>query len=137
MEIRRELIKIGAKVIAPCTHEEECKLPKDDWCHSSCRIARTKIHKQLKDGVVPYEDEKFSYMAFSKTPYKKAEIRVLRHPKIEPGKITLNICTKDDIKKIIVTKKDKQSFKLARKIKCGDKCLYNEIDTGSYNHIPG
>lgn len=123
MEIRRELIKIGAKVIAPCTHEKECMLSKEDWCHATCRIARTKIHKQLKDGIVPYEDEKFSYIAFSKIPYKKAEIRILRHPKIEQGKITLDICTKDNIKKIIVTKKDKQSFKLARKIKCRRQML--------------
>lgn len=127
MEIRRELIKIGAKIVAPCTHERECMLPRGEWCHATCRIARTKLHKQLKSGVAPYEDEKFLYMAFSKVACKKTEIRVLRHPKIEPGKITLDICTESNIRKLIVTKKDKQSFKIARKIKCGDGCTYNEL----------
>ena len=108
MEIREKLVKMGAKIIAPCTHEGKCMLEKNDWCHSICRIARTKIHKKLKDGVVPYEDEKFSYMAFSKKECKMAEARILRHPKIEPGKITLEVCTKKGIDRIIVTKKNKE-----------------------------
>ena len=92
-------------------------LEKNDWCHSICRIARTKIHKKLKGGVVPYEDEKFSYMAFSKKECKMAEARILRHPKSEPGKITLEVCTKKGIDRIIVTKKNKEKFKIARKSK--------------------
>ena len=117
MEIREKLVKMGAKIIAPCTHEGKCMLEKNDWCHSICRIARTKSHKKLKDGVVPYEDEKFSYMAFSKKECKMAEARILRHPKIEPGKITLEVCTKKGIDRIIVTKKNKEKFKIARKSK--------------------
>lgn len=128
MEIRSDLIKKGAKIIAPCTHEGECMLSKDDWCHATCRIARTKIHKQLKDADLPYEDEKFSYMAFSKKTYNKDEIRILRHPKIESGKIILDVCTQNDIRKLNFTKKDKLSFKIARKAKCGDGYTLAELN---------
>lgn len=122
--IREELIKKGANILAPCPHMLECKIANDDWCHTTCRIARSKMHKNLKGGVVPYEDEKFSYIIASKNEKTLLSVklgRVLRHPKIEPGKITLDICKTDGtIQNIVVTKKEKDLFKIARKAKCGD-----------------
>jgi ribosomal protein RSM22 (predicted rRNA methylase) len=112
----------GASVIAPCPNIENCSMPEDDWCHTTCRVSRTKIHKLLKNADVPYEDEKFSYVSVSKTNVNKPDYaRVLRHPKIESGKITLQICTKSGISEKIVTKKEKELFKISRKLKCGDK----------------
>ena len=29
-----------------------CSLPENDWCHTTVRIERTKIHKLLKDGEI-------------------------------------------------------------------------------------
>jgi len=120
-EIRTKLIETGASVIAPCTNSCKCCMPENDWCHSTCRVSRSKIHKMLKNGDVPYEDEKFSYIAVCKEEFKiNGIVRVLRHPIIEPGKITLEVCADDGIKQLVVTKKDKDLFKKARKIKCGD-----------------
>lgn len=120
-EIRAKLIENGASVIAPCTHSCKCCMPENDWCHTTCRVSRSKIHKLLKNGDVPYEDEKFSYIAVSKSSFKINDMsRVLRHPIIEPGKITLEVCSEEGIKQIVVTKKDKNLFKKARKLKCGD-----------------
>lgn len=128
--IMGNLKEMGACIIAPCPNFTECKMPEDDWCHATCRVSRTKIHKLLKNGDVPYEDEKFSYVAvlkdgddielFKQKNNGKNFIRVLRHPKIESGKITLQVCTKEGIGERIVTKKEKELFKIARKIKCGD-----------------
>lgn len=120
--IREELIKKGGYIIAPCTHLKECPITDDDWCNTTCRVSRTKIHKNLKNGNVPYEDEKFSYIVFSKQEYENKDLsRILRHPKIEPGKITLDLCNGNGtISKNIITKKDKENFKIARKAKCGD-----------------
>ena len=96
-------------------------MPEDDWCHSTCRISRSKVHKMLKNGDVPYEDEKFSYISVSKEEFDDTSImRVLRHPQIESGKVGLKVCTEDGIKDYVVTKKDKEAFKQARKIKCGE-----------------
>lgn len=121
-ELRKILINKGGNIVAPCPNIEKCPMPENDWCHTTCRVARTKIHKMLKNGDVPYEDEKFSYIAVSKEKIEKGDFaRVLRHPKIESGKITMQVCSIDGIEEKVITKKDKELFKIARKVGCGDK----------------
>ena len=110
----------GAYIVAPCTHQEVCKLPEDDWCHTTVRVERNKTHKILKSADAPYEDEKFSYIAISKQNLGTVESRILRHPIIEAGKITLKLCTNGNIEQRIITKKEKEQFKQAKKKKCGD-----------------
>ena len=113
------------KELRPCPNIEKCPMPENDWCHTTCRVARTKIHKLLKSGDAPYEDEKFSYIAVSKKKKKQKDFaRVLRHPKIESGKITLQVCSSNGIEEKVVTKKDKELFKSARKTGCGDKLYW-------------
>lgn len=120
-ELREILVNKGGNIIAPCPNMEKCPMPENDWCHSTCRVSRTKIHKLLKNGDVPYEDEKFSYIAINKEEFAKDDFaRVLRHPKIESGKITLQLCSNGGICERIITKKDKDLFKKARKVSCGD-----------------
>lgn len=119
--IRSSLVDMGAKIIAPCPHCGTCPTPENDWCHFTARVSRTKLHKQLKGGDVPYEDEKFCYIAASREDYGHCGARVLRHPKIESGKITLKICTADGISEKMVTKKDGALFKKARKAASGDE----------------
>lgn len=119
-KMRDILIKEGAHVAAPCPHEEICRLKDDDWCHFTTRVQRSKIHKLLKDGDAPFEDEKFSYMAFTRESVKPVTARILRHPFIEKGKISLEVCTKTENKKVVVRKKDGELFKAAKKSKCGD-----------------
>ena len=119
-EIRDYFIKKGANIVAPCAHEKECKISKDDWCAFSCRVSRTKVHKMLKEGDAPYEDEKFSYIAISKTKTEKVN-RILRNPKIENGRITLKLCTTEgNIEEKTITKKEKERFKTAKKLNNGD-----------------
>lgn len=120
-EIRKYFIEKGEKILAPCSHEKECKIQEGDWCSFSCRVARSKIHKILKDGDAPYEDEKFSYIAISKIHINQETAVILRHPKIENGKITFKLCTNSgNIEEKIITKKDKELFKKVKKLNCGD-----------------
>ncbi len=78
------------------------------------------MHKLLKEGEAPYEDEKFSYIAVSKMKTAKKD-RILRHPKIENGRITLKLCTTEgDIEEKTITKKEKEKFKIAKKLNNGD-----------------
>lgn len=121
MQLRRELAGQGAHIVAPCPHSDECPVTGDDWCHFTCRVARSRLHKELKRGDAPYEDEKFSYLALSKAPVEPARGRVARHPQIEPGRITLRICARDGLSDITVRKKDGALFKWARKCACGDE----------------
>lgn len=116
-EIKDYLISIGAYVIAPCTHMGICL---NTWCHFSTRVSRSKLHKDLKGGDAPYEDEKYCYIAFSKSEITPCKNRILRHPQINPGFVELEVCSKEGFKKIKYSKKDKELFKKARKSDAGD-----------------
>lgn len=119
-KIQQLALKNNLYVLAPCTAQSECKLPKEDWCHSVIRVERTKIHKFLKSAEVPYEDEKFSYIAISKQNLEVKGSRILRHPNISSGFIKTKLCTNGIIEEKTFTKKDKELFKKVKKSKCGD-----------------
>lgn len=120
-EIRKYFLSIGAHVVAPCPHEYTCPIRNNDWCHFQTRVSRSKLHKLLKEGESPFEDEKFVYLVVSKEEIKPYEQRILRHPIINSGFITLSVCDKSgEILNRIVTKKDKNNFKKAKKSNSGD-----------------
>ncbi len=120
LEIRDLLLSKGAYIVAPCARANPCPLSGGDWCHFACRVARSKTHRYLKSGDVPYEDEKFTYMAFSKRSERRARARVLRHPIINEGHITLKLCSEEGFRESRITKSQKELYKKARKAKWGD-----------------
>lgn len=117
---RETLIALGGQVAAPCVHQGECPLPADDWCQFTARVSRSRLHKLLKGGDVPYEDEKFSYLAVVRGDAHPAACRILRHPQKESGRIVLRLCTTDGVQNRAVTKKQGELFKRARKADSGD-----------------
>ena len=120
--IREHLISLGGNVVAPCPHMGSCDL-KDDWCHFACRVQRSKLHKIIKEGDVPYEDEKYSFIAVSREETPRTKCRVLRHPYINKGQIDLTVCTPDGKTNMTVRKRDGDIFKKARKCKQGDSLI--------------
>lgn len=119
-DVREYLLQKGAHVAAPCPHEGPCRIDENDWCHFTCRIQRSKFHKILKDADVPYEDEKYTYVAFVRNECSHCKARILRHPYIDKGRVDLEVCTAQDNRRIAVKKKDGNLFKTARKAKHGD-----------------
>ncbi len=117
-KLRAALIGRGFSIAAPCPHSGECPLPGDDWCHFSERVQRSALHKRLKGGDAPYEDEKFCFLAVERDPMP-CEARILRKPIIQSGKITLNLCTRNGLETRIVAK-SAPDFKKARKAEVGD-----------------
>ena len=118
--IQKMALKNNLNILAPCTSQNECNLPEDDWCHSIIRVERNKVHKFLKDADAPYEDEKFSYIAISKEKIDNSGSRILRHPNISSGYIKTKLCTNGNIEEKTFTKKEKEMFKKVKKLKCGD-----------------
>lgn len=116
---RKQLIDLGLFIKAPCPHNGECELSDNDWCHFTVRVARSKLHKQLKNADVPYEDEKFCFLAAVKEPTGEKFTRIIRRPIIESGKITLKLCAEDGISEKIVTRSN-EHFKKAKKSESGD-----------------
>ncbi len=119
---REYLCSLGAYVAAPCpAGTGKCPMKGTDWCHFTVRVQRTKLHKLLKGGEAPYEDEKFAYMVFTREAPKNAcAARVLRHPQIDPGRIALTLCEAGRKTTRTVTKKD-PLWKRARKLGAGDR----------------
>lgn len=119
--IRELLISKGAHLLAPCPHSQSCPLKQGDWCHFSTRLARTSLHRQIKGGSLGYEDEKFFYLIFSKTKSQNTvEARVLRHPQKHSGFVELSLCSKKRLEQKIISRKDKENYRLARKTEWGD-----------------
>lgn len=119
LEARDMLLQKGANIVAPCSHKGKCPINEDDWCSFYVRVARSGIHKQAKKGELGYEDEKFSYIAFSKTPIDTYQPRILRHPQINSGHVKVKLCTEDGIVEKTYSKKDKDIYKKIRKLDAG------------------
>lgn len=115
-KIRADLIEQGAFAAAPCPHDKPCA----EWCHFASRIERSRLHKQLKGGDAPFEDEKFSFVALTKAPVSRCSARVLRHPQIGANKVGLTLCTPDGIVEKTIFKANRTLYKAARKAKTGD-----------------
>jgi ribosomal protein RSM22 (predicted rRNA methylase) len=121
-KIRQRLISLGAHLLAPCPHSLACPMKSNDWCHFSVRIERSRLHRYLKEGELGYEDEKYSYLVAGRKSGGTAQhARVLRHPQKHSGFVRLSLCDLDgQSKEKIVTKKDRQLYRKARDIQCGD-----------------
>lgn len=128
---RKTLLEGGAHLVAPCLHSGDCPKMGKDWCHFSCRVARSRIHRQMKGGQVPYEDEKYTYMAFTRNRSAVTGARVLRHPQVRGGHVMLEVCSQHGVQNIKLTKKDGEKYKQARKAKAGDRIELAEPDGGS------
>lgn len=117
--IRARLLALGAHVAAPCPAGDACPMDADDWCHFQCRVARSRLHRQIKGGDAPYEDEKFSYLALTRRPVSPAAARILRAPYVEKGRVTLTLCDGHRVFAQTVPRSDPR-FRAARKADCGD-----------------
>lgn len=119
--VRDALTREGAYLAAPCpSGQTACPMRGKDWCHFAVRVQRTRLHRQLKGGAAPYEDEKFCYMAFTRTPPQAAcAARILRHPQVAPGRIVLTLCEEGRTGQRVISKKD-PLWKRARKATWGD-----------------
>ncbi len=123
---RAQLIGAGARIAAPCPHEASCPLPSPDWCHFSQRLARSRAHKQIKGADVPFEDERFSYVASTPNAVPSRRSRILAQPAIGKAEISAKLCTIDGLAVAKVPRRDKAAYAAARHWRWGD--AVNEKD---------
>jgi ribosomal protein RSM22 (predicted rRNA methylase) len=121
LEARNQLIAAGAHVVVPCPHAKPCPLTPPDWCHFAQRVARSRAHRQAKGAEVPWEDEKFSYVALSRTPATATAARVVARPRKGSGRVTLKLCRPDgSAGETLISRRDGELFKRARRVDWGD-----------------
>lgn len=118
---RSRLLGQGAHVLAPCPHRLPCPIASPDWCHFSRRVARSRVHRLSKQAEVPWEDEKFIYLAASRTAGLVADARILAPPRASKGRIDLKLCAKDGaLQERTISKRDGAFFKTARRRDWGE-----------------
>ena len=117
---RQQLIAAGAHVAAPCPHDGRCPLTAPDWCHFTQRLARSRAHKQVKGAELPFEDEKFCYLALTRTLVALRPSRVLAQPHLGKAEVTAKLCTPDGLKSEKVPRRDKTAYARARRWRWGD-----------------
>ncbi|MFI7240974.1 small ribosomal subunit Rsm22 family protein [Streptomyces qinglanensis] len=121
---RDALLGAGLRVLAPCPHDGACPLvPGQDWCHFAVRVARSSLHRRVKGGELPYEDEKFSYVAAVRetVPGAPAGARIVRRPQLRKGQVLLDLCEDGGaVHRRPVTKRAGADYRAARKAAWGD-----------------
>ena len=135
---RAALIAAGGHVVAPCTHDKDCPLARSvggafsdsarasdqktsDWCHFSERLARSRDHKIAKGADVPFEDERYSYVAVLRVPVDHAGRARIIKPVLEakPG-FTQPLCDASGLRNAFIARRDKEAFRAARRKGWGD-----------------
>ena len=118
---RAALIEAGGHVVAPCTHDNACPISGNDWCHFSERLQRSRDHMIAKGARVPFEDERYAYVAVSRVPVEHLAAARIVKPVMDnkPG-ITLPLCDASGLRDQFIARRDKDAFRAARKKEWGD-----------------
>jgi ribosomal protein RSM22 (predicted rRNA methylase) len=120
---RAQLIAAGAHVAAPCPHDGNCPLAAPDWCHFTQRLPRSRAHKQIKGAELPFEDEKFSYVALTRVPATQRPARVLAQPVLSKVDVTAKLCTTDGLVIAKAPRRAKADYARARRWRWGDAVM--------------
>ncbi len=122
---RAHLLGTGAHLVAPCPHAHACPLEPPDWCHFAKRVARSRIHRLAKRADVPWEDEKFIYLAVSRNRAASRITvpieRIIAPPRKGSGRVTLKLCRSDgSASDQLFSRRDGAAFKQASRAGWGD-----------------
>ena len=123
--LRQQLIAAGAYVAAPCPHDGPCPLAAPDWCHFAQRLQRSRAHKQVKGAEVPFEDEKFAYVALTRGAIRQRPSRVLAQPAVGKVEVSAKLCTPSGLEMARIPRRDKETYTQARRWRWGDAVSLN------------
>lgn len=121
LKARSFFLESNGYLLAPCPHANRCPmLATPHWCHFKVRVERSSEHRKTKEASLGYEDEKYSYMAATKEPMPLPSARIVGHPQVHSGHLSLTLCTDDSIKERTYSKKQGDLYRLAKKAEWGD-----------------
>ncbi|MBA2588989.1 MAG: SAM-dependent methyltransferase [Alphaproteobacteria bacterium] len=116
---RTALIADGAHVAAPCTHDNNCPISGDDWCHFSQRLPRSRDHMLLKGANVPFEDERYAYVVVTRDKVSSGALILAPPLETKPG-LTFKLCDETGLRAQFVASRDKDAYRMVRKREWGD-----------------
>lgn len=122
MLVRERLFAAGARIVAPCPHQQPCPLAPPDWCHFSVRLPRSREHMRMKGASLAYEDEKFSYLVVARASVGAVPAggRIIGPPEATKFSLALPTCTAEGVSKVLISKRDADAFRRARRLGWGD-----------------
>jgi ribosomal protein RSM22 (predicted rRNA methylase) len=111
-----------AAIAAPCPGDYPCPIVAPDWCHFSVRLPRSRDHMRAKQASVPYEDERFSYVAASRESVvlSPPSARIIAQPQDGKPGMRFKLCTDGRIDDRSVPRRDKSGYKAVTRKKWGD-----------------
>ncbi|HZC95937.1 MAG TPA: small ribosomal subunit Rsm22 family protein [Bradyrhizobium sp.] len=129
LALRERLIADGAHVAAPCPHDGQCPLQPPDWCHFTQRLQRSRAHKQIKGAELPFEDEKFAYVALTRAPLVAHPSRVLAQPVVTKVEISAKLCTPAGLALTKTPRRARADYARARRWRWGDGVSKEQTST--------
>jgi ribosomal protein RSM22 (predicted rRNA methylase) len=121
LQARARLLSAGARLLAPCPHEQACPLEGRDFCHFAARVSRSAEHRRAKGGALGYEDEKFAYVAVACDGQgSPAPARLVRRPLARGGHVVLDLCAHTGLRRETVGRRAGESYRRARRAEWGD-----------------
>ena len=117
---REQLLNLGAKTLAPCTHDAPCPLV-GDWCHFPQKLHRPAYQRRAKEGTAGWEESKFSYAAMSRfAPDTPIWGRLIHQPHTSKIGVELTVSSRDGIVKPRVSKRDHKLYRQLSDLRWGD-----------------
>lgn len=143
---RDRLTAAGGKVVAPCPHQLPCPLLStatttggggENWCHFSRRVARSRLHRLAKQADVPWEDEKFIFIAIARTDVAtsmpggaETPARIIAPVRQAGGQLQMQLCDPAGrYRQIGLSKRDGDLYKQARRLDWGDCISLDKAET--------
>lgn len=116
------LIAAGAAIAAPCAGAGPCPIAAPDWCHFAVRLARNRTHLRAKRASVPWEDERYCYLAATRLPLPgPAPARIIAPVAVGKPAVALRLCTDVGLaERVVARRSDPAGYKAARKLGWGD-----------------
>ncbi len=143
LKLRALAINKGYTVMAPCPHAKVCPLSVkmavssdgvDEWCHFRKRLERVGSHQDIKQGSLGYEDEPYCYLLVANPAVvnsvvahgRQGDARIIQTPRKRSGHVIVDVCASSGvIEERCVTKKNKEAYARAKRLKWGDLFFIN------------
>lgn len=123
MAVRDQLLELGGRILAPCPHAAACPTKTPSWCHFNVRLSRTRDHMQAKGATVPFEDEKFCYLAVAREGVTAGEggMRIVEPSHVSKSGARFSVCARSgELKSVLIEKRDRESFNAVKRLDWGD-----------------
>jgi ribosomal protein RSM22 (predicted rRNA methylase) len=117
---RAALVEAGGHVAGPCTHDKDCPIKEDDWCHFFQRLPRSRDHLIAKSAKAPFEDEAYAYVAVSRLPPDRASARIVGPVAETKAGLAFPLCDQSGLRTRFVARRDKDAFRAVRRKNWGD-----------------